>query len=276
MWKAVREAQTKGVIIVAAAGNNVGLVVWPARFKEVISATALNASCGLWAGASKGKVDITAPGEVINHAVTDEKGSFGYATGCGTTYATGHTSGAAALWLQHLRKTQPAILKQLKDTGKLTDTFRSVLAKSAWLPHRPPQGITCSSTTWHNEQSGPGILNVESLLQVNLPSVISALAPAAEEPDLPLFQSLQPSLSNVEARKIYAQLLGMEEIKAEEYFFLEAEIMFNYANNDDFRRALDIFLSSPNSVTAVAARDALLSTSSPTLRNSILHAQPGQ
>lgn len=272
LWKSVRQAQKKGVIVVAASGNDIGFVVWPARFKEVISATALNASCALWAGASKGKVDITAPGEIITHAVTDEKGNFGYATGCGTTYATSHTSGAAALWLQHLGKTQPEALKQLKDTGRLTDAFRSVLAKSAWLPNQPPQGITCSSTIWNSSQSGPGILNVESLLKVNLPSLPSALTPIGEEPDVPLFQSLTPSLSNSEARENYAQLLGVTDTRVSDYFFLEAEIMFHYTNNDEFRRALDVFVASPDTVTSLAARSALTAISSVTLRNAILQA----
>jgi subtilisin family serine protease/V8-like Glu-specific endopeptidase len=273
LWKAVRHAQAKGVIVVAAAGNNVGFVVWPARFKEVISATALNANCALWSGASKGKVDITAPGEVIEHAVTDEKGNFSYGTGCGTTYATGHTSGAAALWLQHLSKTQPDMLKQLKDSGQLTDVFRNALAQSAWLPSQAPSGITCTTTLWDKSKSGPGILNTEALLKVHLPPLVSALVSTGVEPDLPLFQSLVPSLSNSETIKLYVDLLGIPENKASEYFFLESEIMFHYTNNDDLRHAVDTYLSRPDTVTAASARSALISVSSPTLRKLILGPQ---
>jgi hypothetical protein len=165
------------------------------------------------------------------------------------------------------------MLKQLKDSGQLTDVFRNALAQSAWLPSQAPSGITCTTTLWDKSKSGPGILNTEALLKVHLPPLVSALVSTGVEPDLPLFQSLVPSLSNSETIKLYVDLLGIPENKASEYFFLESEIMFHYTNNDDLRHAVDTYLSRPDTVTAASARSALISVSSPTLRKLILGPQ---
>ena len=52
MWKAVKAAEKNGILIVAAAGNNVRTVVWPARFRSAIAVAAGNVRCQPWKGSS--------------------------------------------------------------------------------------------------------------------------------------------------------------------------------------------------------------------------------
>jgi serine protease len=52
--KAVERATAAGVIVLAAAGNDVGFVVWPARYEAVIAVAACNIEKRPWRGSSRG------------------------------------------------------------------------------------------------------------------------------------------------------------------------------------------------------------------------------
>jgi serine protease len=55
LWWSIVNAQRKGVIVAAAAGNCVQFVVWPAAYDEVIGVTACNATREIWIGSSRGE-----------------------------------------------------------------------------------------------------------------------------------------------------------------------------------------------------------------------------
>ncbi|MBH0111620.1 S8 family serine peptidase [Novosphingobium sp. YJ-S2-02] len=66
LHRAIQQAIADDIIVVAAAGNCVGIVVWPARYNEVIAVAGTNSDDEPWKGSSRGAaVDISAPGELV-------------------------------------------------------------------------------------------------------------------------------------------------------------------------------------------------------------------
>jgi hypothetical protein len=247
LWKAVRFAKSRGVIVVAAAGNEVGFVVWPARFKETVAVAASNVLCGVWEGSSRGAaVDITAPGESVWRAETSPAGVDGMGMGQGTTFATAITAGVAALWLDHQR-TNP-LIAQLRQQGKLTDAFREVLRQTAWQPDGvSPPGVTCPELTpWDTDKLGAGMVDVGRALTMPVPA-----APPSRELEgdatggLPLFASLfEPAVPAAKVLAAYRRLLGIEGERAVgQDAELEGEITLHYAQDAEVRRSLDTALA---------------------------------
>jgi len=103
--RAVKFAESNGVIICAAAGNYAPFVTWPGVYEEVIACAASNARGGAWRYSCNGRaVDVTAPGESVWRATVkkDTDGlHYDVVRGSGTSFATTTTAGVAAMWLSH-------------------------------------------------------------------------------------------------------------------------------------------------------------------------------
>jgi subtilisin family serine protease len=94
MHRAVRYAAGMGVVIVAAAGNTGGAVGYPGAYPEVVTVAASDSSDGVASFSSRGpEVKFIAPGVDV---VSARLGG-GFVSFSGTSMATPHVSGLAAL-----------------------------------------------------------------------------------------------------------------------------------------------------------------------------------
>lgn len=156
---AIRAAIDAGIIVLAAAGNCVRIVVWPARYDEVIAVAGSNINDAPWRGSSRGDaVDISAPGEHVWCAkrATESDPLDAIKAGQGTSFAVASVAGAAALWLgAHSHAAVQAMAAQRSTTVQAL--FKAALAQTA---RRPPD--------WDTDRFGPGILDALALVRLPL------------------------------------------------------------------------------------------------------------
>ncbi len=149
MQKALRYAKARGVVVVAAAGNSGGAVGYPGAYPETIAVAAADWDDKVASFSSRGpQVKFIAPGV----AVLSSKMGGDYWTLSGTSMATPHVTGLAALAvsegyrgldgpdgvLEQLKKAAKPILGLSSDEqgfgmidgGKLTRSERSVAIAS--------------------------------------------------------------------------------------------------------------------------------------------------
>ena len=170
----VDAAYEEGVIVVAAAGNLTSEVTYPGRYHRTVAAGGVTRRGRPWSGGSRGRrVTLCAPAADIYRANTRIDGgspTYGYGGGGdGTSYATVHISGAAALWIAY----HGARLNPYGRTWRRVEAFRTVLENSA---NRPQD--------WDSSLFGAGILDIEALLNAPLPdpgSLLKSEIPAARE-----------------------------------------------------------------------------------------------
>lgn len=145
----LREARERGMILLAAAGNLVPFVVYPAAYSEVICCAAITEDRAPWESSASGAaVDITAPGAGIWTALIEGSPIFT----AGTSYATAITAGIAALWLE-------ATGGRGRKGAAVSDAFFADLQASASLPER-----------WDRTRFGAGIVDARRLLSQEPPT----------------------------------------------------------------------------------------------------------
>lgn len=262
LQEAVEIAERNGVIVIAAAGNNVKKVIWPARYPNVIAMAASNFDSRVWKGSSGGSmVAIGAPGESVWIANPKNQGTD--AVDClsmssGTSYATATTAGIAALWVS-LHKSEPRF-QSLAKAGQLTSAFRRIL-----------QSTKRAGANWDTSKYGPGIVDAAAVLAAPLPAPTesAALAPSRCDADLAALESLFEGVADPRAR--VASLFGIRRTDVCKKAALADEVAFHFATNDGVAAGLDKMSrrAAPTAADLAAARYALRAVGSGTLRNAL-------
>ena len=179
LHRAVREATDAGVIVVAAAGNYTRIVVWPARFDEVIACGAINhaGETWRWSNGKRGKhVTVMAPGEAVWCLRPQSESEIKVGPGSGTSFATACVAGAVATWLGHHGR-----------DALIARYGRSNLARVAKAHLR--------SLTANGDEAG--VLDMQKLL-------------AAELPDPTAFGDVTPEHPPIDPLADAAESLGLE------------------------------------------------------------------
>ena len=171
LQRAIARAVEADIIVLAAAGNCVRVVVWPARYDDCIAVAATNAADQPWPGSCRGaSVDISAPGQNVYRAVVPPGGpttTDTVAQGQGTSFAVALTAGVAALWLAHHgRENVLAAAHARAETVQVM--FRRLLQATARRP-----------TPWDAASMGPGIVDARALLEAGLDLALPQEAMAA-------------------------------------------------------------------------------------------------
>jgi thermitase len=260
---AVRGARLNNVIVLAAAGNQVKTVVWPARYGDVIAVAASNYDSKPWKGSCRGKaVWITAPGETVWCASTRPAGGAAtedcLAVSNGTSFAVATTAGVAALWLS-FHQGSPA-LEALRKANAIAWAFGDVLRRS----FRPVNG-------WDTGRYGPGIVDAARVLQAPLPPApdVPLQAPALSPCDADLEGLLTVFDEAPNPRRRVAALLRPAGDDPCAVSIVADEVAFLYGADDRVRTAIDRVAGrgEPGGRDLRRARDALRARDiSPTLR----------
>lgn len=187
MRKSIEKAIDADLIVLAAAGNCISFVVWPARYDSVIAVAGTNAANRPWKGSCYGNdVDIAAPAEFVWRAErrAHESPPDVVSPGQGTSYAVAIVAGIAALWLSHHGRDM--IIAEARRRGvSVQRLFRSALQATSTQP-----------AEWDADNFGPGIVDAARLL---------ALSPG----DIPLPQpEATARIPEDDARALLAEMAG--------------------------------------------------------------------
>ena len=160
LHRAISRAVEADMIVLAAAGNCVRLVVWPARYDECIAVAATNAADQPWPGTCRGEpVDISAPGQNVYHAVVLPGGPTGgdaVGQGQGTSFSVALTAGVAALWVAHHGRANVVAAAHARG-----ETVQAMFLRLLQSTARRP-------TPWDAQAMGPGIVDARALLEASL------------------------------------------------------------------------------------------------------------
>src|SRR5262245_29681582 len=205
---AIVRAVEAGTIVLAAAGNYVRFVVFPAAFEEVIAVAASTIQDEPWSDSCRGDaVDITAPGASVWRAavIPGDARPYRVSRGSGTSFAVATTAGIAALWLSYHGW---ASIVRRYGIANVAAVFKSMLQASC----RTPRG-------WDTDNFGPGIANAGALLAADLPDQIPARKTrdvrrpvvAADATGLEAIVHLVPNAPRTGVERELARMLGVSD-----------------------------------------------------------------
>lgn len=132
LQSAIEYAQQKGVLIVAAVGNdNRSDPFYPAAFQDVVGVSATDKNDERWPLSNYGDyVDVAAPGVTIYSTFNDLNNTYGgYAFYSGTSMASPHVAGLAGLLLSQDQSRTPSQLISLLTSGS------NDLGAGGWDPY---------------------------------------------------------------------------------------------------------------------------------------------
>ncbi len=172
--RAIARAVAADMIVLAAAGNCVRIVTYPAWDANVIAVAAVDSDGRIWRGSCRGAaVDVSAPGENVHVArrtgddpstdTIDDRGQ-------GTSFAAAITAGVAALWLERFG-TAAVEAEARSRRVPVQALFRSALRATARTP-----------ADWDSQATGTGIVDAEALLDLPLRDIPAPPAASGDDP----------------------------------------------------------------------------------------------
>ncbi len=174
--RAIKRAVDDGMIVLAAAGNCVRFVVYPAWDTNVIAIAGVDQHGRRWKGSSHGdKIDVAAPGEhvyVARRTTPSDAVKSVVRPGQGTSFAVALTAGCAALWLSH-HKVALVKAKAAAHGTSVQEIFRAALRQTAQKLDGWPDSM------------GAGLVDAKALLGLDLDSIALQARPASAHPARP-------------------------------------------------------------------------------------------
>lgn len=268
--RAVKFAQSRGVIICAAAGNYAPFVTWPGVYDEVIACAASNARGGSWRYSCKGRaVDVTAPGESVWRATVSKTGktmSYDVSRTSGTSFATTITAGVAAMWLSHHGR-DSLIARYGREN--LPFVFQRVLRESC-----------VNFPGWKEGKFGAGLIDALRTLEAPLPEVDATgsssgirtqneMHPEIDRGGLATFAHLF-GLNRMKLVRPLGELLRVNEEEVEPMLdAIGQELAFHMATDPILYREFRSNLENENAMNLEALRASLASRASSPLRSQI-------
>ena len=128
---ALDQAYDRGVLVIAAGGQVVDKVMYPAKFRRTIGVGGHRPNGQIWADYSEAQyrfIDVWAPASrIVRARPARDAGQWTLDTlgGMGTSYATAHVSVAAALWLRFHGET--ALQAHYPEPWQRVEAFRTLL-----------------------------------------------------------------------------------------------------------------------------------------------------
>jgi subtilisin family serine protease len=163
LTEAIQDAINANILVLAAAGNFVPQVTFPANAGDAIAVAGLGPDDQPWCGSSTGKaVTVSAYGDKVWRAYRDEKSHRLDVIGprFGTSFAVSMTAGVAALWLAHHGRANLIAELRKPNHQNLQSAFRAALCRTARQ--------TADWNKYHGAL-GAGIVNAEALLRETKP-----------------------------------------------------------------------------------------------------------
>lgn len=163
VYDALRVAVDNNLLVICAAGNRTGFVIFPAWLDFVVAAGGSNVNDKHWSGSAwnRDRIAVAAPAECVwtcwRAKESDPVDAVG--TGSGTSYATANLAGVAALWLAY----HGDRVWDFRRGRTLCAAFQELLRRTA----RVPAG-------WDTSY-GAGIVDAAALLQAR-PALLEEVA----------------------------------------------------------------------------------------------------
>lgn len=228
---AIQRAVDAGMIVMAAAGNNVRIVVAPASYANCLAVAATGPDDQPWPESSRGRaVDVSAPGWGVHVAGYLWTGGAPHADvfrSSGTSYAACHLAGVAALWCAH------------HGVNELRERYGPSV-QAAFL-HQLHNGGSRVPADWDAHSYGAGIVDAATMLTAPLPAPEAAASRLATHPVESALARLSALVSVDEAdlERALTERLG---VSRDDLFRIvdrfEGELAFHLIEDAQFRSVL--------------------------------------
>ena len=228
---AIQRAVDAGMIVMAAAGNNVRIVVAPASYANCLAVAATGPDDQPWPESSRGRaVDVSAPGwgvHVAGYLWTGDTPHADVFRSSGTSYAVAHLAGVAALWCAHHG---PEALRERYGPR----------VQAAFL-HQLGSGGSRVPADWDADAYGSGVVDAAAMLTAPLPAPEAVASRLATHPAGSALARLS-ALVSVDEEDLERALTERLGVSHDDLYRIvdrfEGELAFHLIEDTEFRSVL--------------------------------------